>query len=428
MTPSHMRTGTTMGGARRKPGNLLIYTGFILLVLFNIGMPKGGIAYGGSPLTFGYLLFAALAPVALVGMVGLRNISPVAITHMMFGFIPIAALAIFKLMGEGAMFALLIYTVLFAILPALMLVIYAPYLEALTDEQIGVALKWILRFVVVWGIFNFILFAVSRNFIEIPYLTVNPLDSGEIYSKNNRRGFLMKLVSTYNNGNIYGVCMAMLGPIYFRFEKSKFFIAAFCAAIILSLSRTAWFALVAMTAGMILVGQLRLVRWQFWLGGLAVIALIIILLPMMGWTTERIYDAQLGGRMLQWEQLEFTLFGGDDVRISEVLYAGIFQSFGMLGSITALVALFFPVGFGVMNLARLSPLRRSALVGVVAYLLAAASDAAFIYPPVMLIFLFVTVMVYRRGYVGAASPARADVPRLPHYGPVPLSQAAGLVR
>ena len=53
-------------------------------------------------------------------------------------------------------------------------------------------------------------------------LTVNAGDLGELdSSKFNQRGSVSKLISTYNNGNIFGVCTLMLFPIFYEYTKSK---------------------------------------------------------------------------------------------------------------------------------------------------------------------------------------------------------------
>lgn len=332
----------------------LFYIFFVLLLVFNVALPKGGIAVGNTPITFGYLLIAATAPVGLLGVLLSRLASPPAMLNFILGYIPIASLAILKIMYGGSTSALMIYAVVLVAMPAVMFIVFAPYMELLTEEQIGRPIVWCIRFAVLWGLMNFLIFAFTRTLVEVQYLTVNPLDAGEIYSKNNRRGILMKLVSTYNNGNLYGVCMGMMAPIYFYFEKSRVFIGAFCLAMLLTLSRTVWFGMIFIGALMAMLGLLRAERPVIWYIAIALALMGLALLPLMGWTADRVVETDLGGRMMYWDELELSAFGSDTVRISEVLYAGLLQSFGILGAILALFAFAFPIIFGIANIHQLS--------------------------------------------------------------------------
>ena len=55
------------------------------------------------------------------------------------------------------------------------------------------------------------------KFIEIPFLTVNAGDYGTLEStKHINRGGYLKLISTYNNGNVYGVATLILLPLVFE--------------------------------------------------------------------------------------------------------------------------------------------------------------------------------------------------------------------
>lgn len=404
------------------------YPAFVLAMIFLLALPKGGIAVGGLPVTFGYVLLGALAPFSVLSALRNGGPAPAAIANFLFGYVPISALAMLKLLSNGSSYGLAIYAVTLVILPALMLLIHAPVLERLSERQIGEPVKWCLRFVVFWGLLNFVLFAVSKRFIEIPYLTINPLDLGDIYSKNNRRGILMKLVSTYNNGNIYGVCMVMLLPVYWYFERSRTWLCLFVLAIILSLSRTVWAGLIVVTFGMILSGQLRISRPAVWFSFGSALLMVVALLPLMGWTSDRVVDTNLGGRMAQWNDVVLSAFGQAEVRISEVLYAGLLQSFGIIGTLLALGALAFPVVYAMMNWQLFTPLRRAAVVGVGSYLLMAASDAAFIYPPTIAILLALCALAYRRGDRSASGTASRHIAGPRPLGPITLAEAAARLR
>lgn len=390
------------------------YWVFVLLLVFTVALPKAGIGINDTPLTFGYLLLAGFAPVALLGLFRRSDFSAVPTMNLLLGYLPISLFVTFKLLSHGTILSLIVLTSILAVLPLIILLAYAPYLEDFTEEQIGTPLKWCVRIVVIWGLMNFFIYALTKNFIEINYVTINQLDIGAIYSKNNRRGLLMKLVSTYNNGNVLGTCLIMLAPVYLFFENSRAFVAAFCLAIVLTLSRTAWFGLAAVFSLLILFGRIRLTRPFIWLGLAGAVMAVVIALPYMGWTSDRVVDVNLGGRLVYWSDLQLSLFGARDVKIYEILYAGLLQSFGVVGFAVALIAIGFPLVYGFINYRRLSPLRVSALLGICAYLLVAFFDAAFIYPPTIAQFLFLSALLYRRGYRGdrvSRAPA-AVAPRI----------------
>ncbi|GGE84195.1 hypothetical protein GCM10011404_16100 [Sphingomonas prati] len=383
-------------------GHPLIFAGFLLLMLFNVALPKGGIAAGDVPLTFGYMLVGLIAPLGLIGLIRRPAISPVAVFHFLALFLPLGLFTLYRIQsGAGAPVVLLTYSALFLILPLVTLIVFSSYLEALTERQIATVLKWCVVFVLGWGILNFLSYALFTHFIEVPYLTINAADSGEILGKNNRRGSLMKLVSTYNNGNVCGVCLLMLMPLFVHVTKSRMWTVLMCLAIILTLSRTAWFGLVCVLGIMMALRLIRVTNIFGWTVGIALAGVLILLLPAIGWTPDRLIDPTLGHRDYQWLGLQITLFGSGEVRVHEILYLGLLQSLGVIGLLLALAVLFFPVGYGLASLSRLSALRRSALAGIIAYLVVACLDAALIYPPVFLQFLFLVALLYRRGFAGA---------------------------
>lgn len=432
LRPRRDATGSTIAtpgkgdGARRaaRPRYGLIYALYAALVVMNIALPKGGVAFGTTPVTFGYMLVMLVAPVALIGLARRPAISPVPAFHFLAFFLPLALISLYKIMnGGGDPLYIVIYGTLFFGLPLSVLILFSSYLEELTENQIGSIFKYCVGFAIIWGIVNFLLFATSRNFLEIPYVTVNGADTGTIYSKNNARGALMKLVSTYNNGNVCGACFVMLLPIFLHFSKSRLWPVLLCVAILLTLSRTAWFGLICAFICLVALGQIRLAKPSLWIGAACLLALLVLLMPIMGWTPESIFDRDLGGRLGQWEDLELTLLGQDRVFMSEILYAGLLQSFGVGGFIIAFGAFAFPIGYGLLNLRRLSALRKAALAGIISYLLMAFSDAAFAFAPVFLQFLFLVALLYRRGYRPLAGMPDLDRKRQLGNRSLPLAKA-----
>ncbi len=190
----------------------------------------------------------------------------------------------------------------------------------------------------------------------------------------------MKLISTYNNGNIFGVCMVMLWPLYMKVEPKRVFKLLFVLAVVLSLSRTAWFGLIAATLLCVVSGHLRALNSSLWIGIFAGTGLVVLLLPLLGWTPDSVVNANLGGRLRTIDDLSLTLWGSPDIRIPELVYVGLYQSFGVLGFTLMLLALFLGPIYGIAHWNELSELRRGAVLGALAYLLTAAIDGAFVFP------------------------------------------------
>jgi len=375
-----------------------IYWAYVILIITNVASPKAGIEVSGLPVTFGYMLLGVAAPLGLIALIRRPTLQAAAIGNFI-AYLLVGLIALYKTFLFGAAASSVILSLaLFIALPMIMLIALCSHLEYLTERQIGGILKWSMRLVIVWGLMNFTLYVLFKHIIEIKYITINAGEVSSVFNKNNRRGSLMKLISTYNNGNIFGVCMIMLAPLYIYFERSRLWVVAFLIAIVLSLSRTTWFGLIAVGGMMVLTGQIRLSRGYFWIAVVCSVALAIGMMATLGWSSNSILDTNLGGRLDQWTDLTLSPFGEDTFRIAEILYAGLIRSFGVIGALFALVALLYPIGYALSRARQLSVLRRAAAVGCAGYLLAAFFDAAFIYPPTIAIYLFASALVYRRGY------------------------------
>jgi len=371
---------------------------FQVLVLFNIALPKGGVQVGGLPLTWGYFLLVLFSGVALIGIIRRPGLSVWPFIQTFLLFLPIVAIIFIKYgANELSLGGLLTTTAIFGILPLATLVLCGPFLEDIPTHEIARALRWAIRFAVLWGLMNFLLYAMLKIFVEIPYITINAADAGEIYQKNNRRGSLMKLVSTYNNGNIYGVCMIMLWPIYLKIEPKRIFKLLFILSLICTLSRTVWFGAIVATGMCIFARHIRVLNFSLWIGIFVGFGLIVLLLPLIGWTPDKVVDSSLGGRVAYLGSYGITFWGEPGVTIPEIVYVGFLRSFGIIGLAICLAALFIGPIYGVINWDELSELRRGAVLGTLSYLAAAVIDGAFVFPPTLLLFLFLTALIYRRG-------------------------------
>ena len=382
----------------------LIWPLFVLVAIFNLALPKGGIMVYRLPVTWGYLLIALVGALAGIAVIRRRNLQIAPIVQTFGLFLPLGVIVYYKAVQYNLPAAGWIpFAVIFGLFPILILIAIGPQLERIRTADMARAIRPMIRFAVAWGLMNFVLFLLTREIIEIPYVTVNIGDVGEILSKNNlRSGGLMKLVSTYNNGNVFGACMVMLMPLYLYFEHRKIWRALFIVAVILTLSRTAWFSMSAAFIMMALAGQIRLNRSGVWISVAAAVCVLLAVMPLMGWSSANLIDDRLGGRLEYLRDLKISFFGAERIVIPEVVYFGLLQSFGLFGFVLSLGALGFGAGFGIAHWQQLSRLRQAAVIGVLSYLAAAAMDGALLYPPVFPIFLFLNALIYRRGFVPVA--------------------------
>ena len=112
---------------------------------------------------------------------------------------------------------------------------------------------------------------------------------------------MSKLISTYNNGNIFGVCTLMLFPIFYKNTKSKLKIFIVVLALLLTLSRTVWIGLFFYFLFLYRNQVLKLVK-IYLLGGLILLIMGTVIMTryfQYGSLQGFIFDANLGGRILQ---------------------------------------------------------------------------------------------------------------------------------
>lgn len=391
-----MQNLTTASSGRVKAGRLLFLC-FVLLCIFNLALPKAGIKVGAIPVTFGYLALGLVGIAALLSMPFKKGPNSVALAQFVLGFLPLGILALVKATSpDASLTGAVVAAVVFLVLPAVILVFLSRHLEGISDEDFRRVYVNCLRFAVAWGLFNFFWYIATKNNVEIPYLTVNADEARSVFSKNNRRGGLMKLVSTYNNGNVFGACALMLGPLYLMMERSKVWRALYVFAIVLTLSRTAWFGLIGMFLCLRAFSLVRFNRASMWAmiaGGIVVMAAAM---REMSWGASDLADSTIGGRLDTFDSFRLTLLGADRISIPELTYVGLLNSFGVVGFLFVLFALFLPAVYGFAKRNEITTMQKAAAAGALTYLILAVVDGAFVFPPVIALFLFMSVMVYRR--------------------------------
>ena len=219
-----------------------------LLTIFLLYFPKGGVKIGVIPLTWGYLLLFVFSLLALPNFLSETLIRPLSKCRwlVVLMLVPFQTLVIvdFGLVGVENLGFSLSMIVAFLVLPCIFILLFTCYFNYADLSYLLILIRRGVLFVSLYGIFLFFFKLFTGSFLEIPFLTVNFDDLGGLEDKNIDRGGVYKLISTYNNGNIYGVCILMLLPLYEFMEKKivrRFIVKT---SLFLSLSRTVWLGLI----------------------------------------------------------------------------------------------------------------------------------------------------------------------------------------
>jgi len=366
-------------------------------VFFSIAFPKGGIKIYNIPITFGYLMTAALLLAALLRTGGLSI--PL---DRLLAFVPCLLLGLWSAVvvainGSSSFGYTLSYFTSVLYLPFFGLVVFSPLVLDDGHQRIEKAFLWAVRIIVAYGIFLFFFRQFSGSWIEIPYLTVNVADAGQLDDKYINRGGIFKLISTYNNGNIFGVSLAIMAPLYLRLERQAVLRWLAYVALFLTLSRTAWIAAILIMGLRSLSKGIRPITLFYLAFGILVVGWAVVgLLSFLGRDMSFIFDSDLGGRADQLRVLEniSLIPQGQVSALPEIVYLGVLNFFGLPGLILFVVHLLMPsLLLKAEGVPLLSPSRASAcLQGLLIYVIIAGADAAFSYIPVMMIFWMIAGM------------------------------------
>ena len=411
-----------------------------LLVLLLVLFPKGGFRLAGLPITWGYILLAALTPLAAgARFLAMPLLFPRRVLGVILLLLPMQACFLYAGVFYGISnlnFTFSTFVGLFA-LPWIFLLLFGPFFPSADGEKLRSWFCACVFYAAIWGIVLFVLYPLTHHNIEIPFLTVNAGDAGTVENgKSNARGMFLKLVSTYNNGNIYGVATLLLFPLFVRLEPSRWRRGAVRLALLLTLSRTVWVGLLVNELLSLLPHLLRQVRTfpvlylrevRRQLLAIAVTLVLvfgsIVLVTLQLSSVSFLFDRTLGNRVSQVSAAssvvtffpEQALYG-----FGEVLYASAVQYWGLTGLFAFTLIMFSPLlvlpwSGDVLR----SPIRRAALKALLVYTVTAASDGALDFIPVMAFYWFVYA-VFLYGWPGMPARlqhARRRAPASPLPGP-----------
>ncbi|GHB09894.1 hypothetical protein [Salinicola rhizosphaerae] len=372
-----------------------------LVATFAVALPKSGVAIGGIPLNTIYLLIALSFPIlllkAMLSQGKLVRQDRYSIYVWMLVPFWLLFLTITLINGPGSV------GVYFGYIMALIMVPIFFYLwsKRLGPQEIQYLLRCLknaIRFAVGFGLFLFVFKIGTGQYFSIPMLTTTFGAELTLEAKMNDRGGLYKLFSTYNNGNIYAVCMIMLLPVYTVIEKRRYWVILAMLSIMLTLSRTAWALLMVYCVfeylifnRAISVKRLILICAALCL----VVPGIIGLLGIMGQDVTFLFDSNLGGRAAYLSYFfDAGLISTSPLTWSyEIPYVSFAEFVGLISLIPFLM--FFSNVISARSLFDVSrPVSRSASIGCVMYWVATFSDAALVLVPTFVIYSLLVMLSF----------------------------------
>lgn len=366
----------------------LLKTILVIAVLFNVALPKGGFAVANIPITWGYIILFLIIGFSLIRGLSIKKLSKLKLEAILsslpFTFYFIAYLFYVKeYPPTGFVVSLILNIVVF---PVVFLLFFDRIIKYIlkNDEFFHKIILRAILFISVFGLFLFFYRIKVGSYFEIPYVTVNIKDYGLSNSKYNLRfGSLSKLISTYSNGNIFGICMFFLLPFT---KKHKLHKTLLKIAMVLTLSRTVW-------AGMLIyevISNRKHFVKMIYIGATILSIIIFVMIFVLNVDANFIFDSSLGGR-LKGEGMDVSIFFHDKVfyGINEMTYKDMLAQMGVIGLLLFIMQIFTPVCLSFKrNIKRINENQKQLRVGVLTYLIVAFIDGAYLFIPVSLFFWF----------------------------------------
>lgn len=369
-------------------------------MLFIIVFPKGGIKIKNIPITWGYDLLAILGFSLLF-----RKKYEVNKNHtlVLLALLPFQIVSLITILINGATnigFTISFFTSFF-VLPFIFLFILSEYFERMDFNFFIKIIRRSLLFIASYGIFLFFFRIFMGYFFEISFLTINYHDSGLLdYTKCIDRNKIFKLISTYNNGNLYGICILMLLPFYSLIEKSHLKKMVVKTSLILTISRTVWIGLIfhEFLYDFFIKKNKRLSLIKFCISSSLFIFLFLFLPKLIGFNLYWLFDKELGGRLTDFDIENYIVFFPkvSFTGISEMIYLSIFQNFGILGFTTFLLAILSPLFIYFLSYSKrkVLSLDKCLMIGIINYLFISISDGGMLYIPTLAIFWIISSLLF----------------------------------
>lgn len=237
---------------KTKEKNGFLFNLLLITIFFNIWFPKAGIKLSGIPLTVGNVFLAITfffwtMKKVMNRRMKINKIGYILIILMLYSLIKYLLIGGF-VKNIGYIIPLVVYPLMFII----------AYDTIDTKEKLQKVIKVIcfgFFFICIYALLQYV-FGIEK--VCIPGLTVNLSDytaygANWYLQKNNNNSSEIgtKIISTFQNGNLYGVNALLIYPIvygYLKKENRSFLIyvslALFAICVFLSLSRSCWLGII----------------------------------------------------------------------------------------------------------------------------------------------------------------------------------------
>ena len=237
---------------KTKEKNGFLFNVLLITIFFNIWFPKAGIKLSGIPLTVGNVFLAITFFFWTMKKVMNRRMK---INKSGYILIILMLYSLIKYLLIGGFVKNIGYIIPLVVYPLMFIIAYD---TIDTKEKLQKVIKVIcfgFFFICIYALLQYV-FGIEK--ICVPGLTVNLSDyttyGANWYlqkNNNNSSGIGTKIISTFQNGNLYGVNALLIYPIvygYLKKENRSFLmyvsLALFVICVFLSLSRSCWLGIV----------------------------------------------------------------------------------------------------------------------------------------------------------------------------------------
>lgn len=236
---------------KTKEKNSFLFNLLLITVFFNIWFPKAGIKLAGIPLTVGNVFLAITFICWLLKKLKNKIIRIHKISYLV-GILMIYSIVRYIVLENileniGYIIPLVVY-------PLIFFISYDLIDSKQKEEKIVKVICSGFFFICAYALLQYI-FGIEK--VCIPGLTVNLSDYAKYGAKwylqknNNSSGVGTKIVSTFQNGNLYGVNTLLIYPIVYQYYKKmnktvEMYVSLiiFIICVFLSLSRACWLGIV----------------------------------------------------------------------------------------------------------------------------------------------------------------------------------------
>ena len=235
--------------------NGLVFNLLLITIFFSIWFPKAGIKIIGIPLTVSNILFGLTFVLWSFKKIKAQKINISSLGYLLISTI---GYCIFKYIiaynGGKSFIESIGYIIPLIIYPLIFFVIFDEVKNKNNLNQIIVIIVYGFWFICLYSLLQYV---IGINKCAIPGLTVNLSDYqeyGEYWYMTKANGTNLtetKIVSTYQNGNLFGIALLLIYPLvynYYKERKNRRFesisLLFFTLCTFLTLSRACWLGIV----------------------------------------------------------------------------------------------------------------------------------------------------------------------------------------